>query len=63
LEEQWIVALSANAAYWSKMTVSIRQVTMPPGVRIVVVDHYPTLRMVMAGRLEWSVTPALGMLP
>jgi hypothetical protein len=33
------------------MTVVIRNVTLPPGSRIVTTDHYPTLRMVENGEL------------
>jgi hypothetical protein len=36
------------------MTVVIRNVTMPPGARIVTTDHYPTLRMVENGQLILS---------
>ncbi len=39
------------------MTVAIRNVTMPPGSRIVKTDHYPTLRMVENGQLTWSFIP------
>lgn len=40
------------------MTASIRQVTVPAGMRIVVRDHYPVLRMVSEGGLEWGEIPA-----
>ena len=39
------------------MTVAIRNVTMPPGSRIVRTDHYPTLRMVEIGQLTWGFIP------
>lgn len=39
------------------MTVVIRNVTMPPGTRIVTMDHYPTLRMVENGQLILSSIP------
>ncbi|HUK58663.1 MAG TPA: hypothetical protein VLV50_05475 [Stellaceae bacterium] len=39
------------------MTVVIRNVTIPPGARIVTTDHYPTLRMVENGQLILSSTP------
>jgi hypothetical protein len=39
------------------MTVVIRNVTMPPGARIVTTDHYPTLRMVENGQLNLSSIP------
>jgi hypothetical protein len=44
--------LSAGA-----MTVVIRNVTMPPGSRLVKTDHYPTVRMVENGELTWSLAP------
>ena len=39
------------------MTVAIRNVTIPPGARIVTTDHYPTVRMVENGQLILSSTP------
>jgi hypothetical protein len=39
------------------MTVVIRNVTMPPGARIITTDHYPTLRMVENGQLMLSSVP------
>lgn len=39
------------------MTVAIRNVTMPPGSRIVETDHYPTVRMVENGELTWGLLP------
>ena len=39
------------------MMVVIRNVTMPPGARIVTTDHYPTLRMVENGQLILSSIP------
>ena len=39
------------------MTVTIRNVTMPPGSRMVKTDHYPTVRMVENGELTWSLIP------
>lgn len=38
------------------MTVSIRNVTMPPGAEIVTADRYPTLRMVESGKLVVATT-------
>jgi hypothetical protein len=39
------------------MTVAIRNVTMPPGSRVVTTDHYPTVRMVENGELTWGLIP------
>ena len=39
------------------MTVVIRNVTLPPGGRIVTRDRYPTLRMVESGQLSLSEAP------
>lgn len=39
------------------MTVAIRNVTLPPGSRIVRTDRYPTLRMVESGELTWGLIP------
>ena len=39
------------------MTVTIRNVTMPRGARIVATDHYPTVRMVENGELTWVLIP------
>jgi hypothetical protein len=39
------------------MTVTIRNVTMPAGSRIVKTDHYPTLRMVENGELTFGLLP------
>jgi hypothetical protein len=39
------------------MTLSVRQVTMPPGARIVVNDSYPALRMITLGSLNWALLP------
>ena len=39
------------------MTVAIRNVTVPPGARIVATDRYPTLRMVENGQLILSSIP------
>ena len=39
------------------MTVAIRNVTMPPGSRIVTTDHYPTVRMVENGELTCGFIP------
>ncbi len=39
------------------MTVIIRNVTMPPGARIVTTDRFPTVRMVENGELTWVLTP------
>lgn len=39
------------------MSVAIRNVTMPPGSRIVKTDHYPTVRMVENGQLTWGFIP------
>ena len=39
------------------VTVAIRNVTMPPGSRIVRTDHYPTVRMVENGELTWGLLP------
>jgi hypothetical protein len=39
------------------MTVTIRNVTMPAGSRIVKTDHYPTLRMVENGQLTFGLLP------
>ncbi len=36
------------------MTVGIRNITLPPGARIVATDRYPTLRMVASGQLNIS---------
>lgn len=40
------------------MTVSIRQVTMPPGARIVTTDPYPVIRMITKGDMHWGTIPA-----
>jgi hypothetical protein len=37
------------------MTVTIRNVTMPPRSQVVKADHYPTVRMVETGELTWSL--------
>jgi hypothetical protein len=39
------------------MTVVIRNVTIPPGARMVTTDHYPTLRMVENGQLILGSVP------
>ena len=39
------------------MTVMIRNVTLPPGGRILTKDRYPTLRMVESGQLSLGVVP------
>jgi hypothetical protein len=39
------------------MTVAIRNVTMPPGSRVVETDRYPTLRMIEDGQLTWGLIP------
>jgi len=39
------------------MTVAIRNVTIPPGSRIVKTDHYPTVRMVENGELTFGLLP------
>jgi hypothetical protein len=39
------------------MTATIRQVTMPPGSRIVKTDRYPTLRMITSGEMKWGSIP------
>ncbi len=39
------------------MTVVIRNVTLPPGGRILTKDRYPTLRMVESGQLSLGVVP------
>ena len=39
------------------MTVVIRNVTLPPGGRIVTTDHYPTMRMVESGQLSLGLIP------
>jgi hypothetical protein len=39
------------------MTAAIRNVTMPPGSRLVKTDHYPTVRMVENGELTSSFVP------
>lgn len=36
------------------MIATTRIVTMPPGSRSVATDHYPTLRMVIRGELQWG---------
>lgn len=40
------------------MTVGIRNVTLPPGARIVATDRYPTLRMVASGQLSIARGPS-----
>lgn len=39
------------------MTLSIRNVTMPPGARMVVDDTYPALRMITRGKIRWGQLP------
>jgi hypothetical protein len=39
------------------MTVTIRNVTMPPSTRIVSTDHYPTVRMIENGELTSVLIP------
>jgi hypothetical protein len=39
------------------MTVTIRNVTMPPSARIVATDHYPTVRMIENGELTSALIP------
>ena len=39
------------------VTVAIRNVTMPPGSRMVRTDHYPTVRMVENGELTFGLLP------
>jgi hypothetical protein len=39
------------------MTVTTRVVIMPPGSKSVATDHYPTLRMVTNGELQWGTIP------
>ena len=39
------------------MTVAIRNITLPPGARIVATDRHPTLRMVENGQLTLSSMP------
>lgn len=40
------------------MTLAIRKMTVPAGARTVVMDRFPTLRMVTTGKLSWGTLPA-----
>ena len=40
------------------MTLTIREVVMPPDSRVVTADRYPTLRMIEKGGLRWGLLKA-----